>query len=1054
MSNPNKPPIYISYAWGDSPDSEENSVVNSLCEILKQNGFAVIRDVDYLKYLDDLPSFLKTIGSGSGYVFAVVGNKYLHSDNCMIEASFMVQKGNLALRVIPILLSSLPNIFNSDSRKDLLKELKIFWQTKKDGIIDFLKEQNMQEGYIPLRIDAKNRDHIIESIGDFIDHMGKSTQLTSRQHIDENFKTILSELDKRITQDFNEFNYVGKGEEYYKRFPTEYVGRKENVKHVLDFLKDDNRHFLLLYSVGGMGKSHLIDECRRQFSNPALIHKECDINFNLKSLFQVCKMKYPGKISPVEEIQNYFIEEFCSMKTYLILDDFYETRDADIRSMLPKLASIPSGKILLVSRAIPKELNRIDIQFEKYSIPPLNENDFTTFVANFIRFEQKSVKLSVNDIHRIYEKAQGYPLGGQLIIKLLDLGESLDDILTDLPRFTAEIDEEGKQFSGRLLDNIFKKGEPKEIKLLCEFSALFGSSAKEVIRKLPSFDQSVFDSLLNRRRFIWKDDNGLFNSHAMIKDFAYEKLSNKNEIHSIIARYFESKLYENKILDPDYFEQAIQHFKQLGASEIRYFSSRVSKKFNIANVKSLIQNDISATIRNYKNLIELYPTKVAYYTELGKAYRLNNDNASAIKAFEEGLKYETDDPLLYNELGISYREEKNYPEAIKYFLKRLDLEPNEVHSLNELGIAYRESEDFPSAIETFKLGLKEEPDNYQLLNELAITNLKSSNFPEAINNFNKIIGIKPKDIRALFGLGIAYREDSQHLLAEKKLLELLNIKNQLDIRAWNELAKVYREINQIEKAINTVNKAFAMEHNNPDSAITELEIYIYFKPDYKESKDIIDRIRIEPDDHKRKSIINICRNHLEIVKIINDNSIIKHRLFLPYIKRAIELRACYSTLNLILKLIKGNPIDGNLFKILNKLLSSKILSKDKSISNKLKETIDYLNSKKESGQDNSLIFYYLNFLLHSANYKLFDIEFKYYQKEIENDLRYNLLSARYYKSTNRHRDLIISEYENAIINSKDPDDRMKTAREFISYLQEINDDSFSQKIYALRSLLK
>ena len=82
--NYKKPPIYISYAWGNSPDSEEEIVVNDLCDALKGKGFEVVRDRDYLKYLDNLPPFLKKIGSG-GYVVAIVGKKYLRSENCMIE---------------------------------------------------------------------------------------------------------------------------------------------------------------------------------------------------------------------------------------------------------------------------------------------------------------------------------------------------------------------------------------------------------------------------------------------------------------------------------------------------------------------------------------------------------------------------------------------------------------------------------------------------------------------------------------------------------------------------------------------------------------------------------------------------------------------------------------------------------------------------------------------------------------------------------------------------------------------------------------------------------
>jgi hypothetical protein len=260
---------------------------------------------------------------------------------------------------------------------------------------------------------------------------------------------------------------------YYQRFSAEYIGREENVKHVLDFLNNTDKHFMLLYGVGGMGKSHLLSECRERLDGYIPIHIECNHNYNLKTLFQICNIQYPEELKEVSAIRQHFLDKFCNRHITLILDDFYEIVDKDVRELLPKLTTISSGKILLVSRIIPKELTQTGLHLNSYEIPPLGKEDFKTVIQNYIQSEGKIVNIADQDLNKIYNKAQGYPLGGQLIVDLLEMEENLDDILKDLPKFQAKRDPEGKEFSGRLLDNIFKKGNREETDLLCEFSALY-----------------------------------------------------------------------------------------------------------------------------------------------------------------------------------------------------------------------------------------------------------------------------------------------------------------------------------------------------------------------------------------------------------------------------------------------------------------------------------------------------------------------------------------------------------------------------------------------------
>jgi tetratricopeptide (TPR) repeat protein len=814
------PPIYISYAWGQSAESEEEKVVNSLCDKLASLGYKYVRDRNYLKYLDDLPNFLKRIGSG-GYVIAIIGDKYLHSENCMIEASYMAQKGSLGIRVFPVTLSSLKGIYKIESRTKLIDEISEYWKDKENDIKELLDKLRYTQGFISLRKDLSLVTQLTNYLSEFIRHIGTTLQISAQEHLDENFTRLIESLNTRMDSDSKEFKesmgFPDLGQPYYKRFSSEYIGRKESINDVLNFLNDLEKHFMLLYGVGGMGKSHLIDISRRAYDNPFLLHEECTINYNLKSLFKTCKITYPENLDTTEERQNYFLKEFCERDIYLILDDFYETVDFEIRNMLPKIAGIPSGKILLVSRAIPKELESIGFHFDKYFIPPLNETDFNTVIKNYIIIEKKELELSPSQLHKIYEKTQGYPLGGQLLVDLLFLGEGLDEILADLPKFEAELDEEGKKFSGRLLDNIFRKGNPREITLLCQFSALFGASHKGLIRQLPAFNQTAFDALVNRRKFIWKDDSDLFNSHAMIKDYAYDKLGDKAAIHQHLGKYFEGKLFANPSLDSTILESAIQHYKRVSLFELKKFGQRVDWIFNISNVKSLIEIDVKDTIKNYNNLLDVYPEKIAYYNELGIAYRLNNQLQQAIETFLKLLKVKKDDVKAHNELGITYRESGKPQLAIETFLKAIEIDPKHLPSYNELGITYRESGKPQQAIETFLKAIEIDPKQLPSYNELGITYREAGLIQTSINFCEKHLQKHPENQHCLLTLLQTYVYFEINIEKAKVCYDILfnknkyadknkdNYKREINrLRAiWSlELPEITNYRNYINRAIN------------------------------------------------------------------------------------------------------------------------------------------------------------------------------------------------------------------------------------------------------------
>jgi len=534
-----------------------------------------------------------------------------------------------------------------------------------------------------------------------------------------------------------------------KTFVADYIGRQMDIDYLNEFLTNQQKHFLLLYGVGGMGKSHLLYSCMKDYKLKTFFYHVVSPNeeFTLNKLFEICLLPKPDAKLSLEEKQNLFVETFQANNTHLILDDYYEVQLGEVKSILPKLIGIGKGKLLLLSRIIPSNLYHIKGDFLNHKILPLTEPDFKQVIQNYIL--DKNITLTDEEIHLIYGKAQGYPLGGQLIIDAKPYSKNLQELLTDLGKFEAEIDPDGKAYSGRILDNIFKKGNSKEIKLLCEFSALFGVSDIETVRQLPTFDLNLFQGLHSRKSFVDMDAQGKFSSHAMIRDFAYHRLQNKEALHLKLAIYFENKINGRTDNDWKWLNEAILHYTKSPKTELSPFINRVERNFESRNIKGQIdKNSILKTIRNYTILINLYPDRLAYYNELGIAYRINRQWTNARETFLKRIELEPEDVRSINELGITYRENNQKTKAIETFERALAIEPKALPSLNELGISYRENNQIEEAIISCRKAINISTDNGATANLLQIYLFFKPDKIKALENYDALLRYGPKSFKS------------------------------------------------------------------------------------------------------------------------------------------------------------------------------------------------------------------------------------------------------------------------------------------------------------------
>lgn len=601
-----KTSIYISYAWGDNPESEEELALQGLCKVLAEHGFEVILDRTYLDYHQSLPIFFKVIGEG-GIVIPIVGKKYLTRLNCLIEASNMIIRGDVKERIFPLVLSDNYDIYDTLKRPKIITEVETLWKNKEEELKAAINYSNELPGsLIPLRQDLNVLKEAIAAITPFINLIGTNKQFNFADELKTNFKTFVEFIIQKTKEKIKK--------PFYQKNEGEYFGREKDIQVIDEFLKDEQKHFLLLYGVGGMGKSHLLSICLDNFNyEREFFWIRADKNFELRNLFEKCNLRFPKELENTKEIYKQFLDEFTSKNILLIIDDFYEITDTDVRELLSDFACLPAGKLLIISRAIPKEIEKQKVN--RHQVLPLERSAFKNAMKSYISTEEKR-NFTDAELDKIFNKAQGYPLGGQLIIRLADFGDSIDDILNNIEKFEAELDEEGKRFSERILDNIFKKGKSEEIKLLTEFSALLGFPLIDEIRYLPSFKLdglNTLNTLVNRRKFIAKDETGKYTAHAMIRDYAYEKLADKEIIHKRMGGYFESKLKGEKEIDWEIVESAILHFKKVGKKDLEFFGQRMFVQFRNRDVKSIIEQSLKNTIRNYNNLIEVYPNYMPYF---------------------------------------------------------------------------------------------------------------------------------------------------------------------------------------------------------------------------------------------------------------------------------------------------------------------------------------------------------------------------------------------------------------------------------------------------------
>jgi tetratricopeptide (TPR) repeat protein len=175
----------------------------------------------------------------------------------------------------------------------------------------------------------------------------------------------------------------------------------------------------------------------------------------------------------------------------------------------------------------------------------------------------------------------------------------------------------------------------------------------------------------------------------------------------------------------------------------RTLTSDVLDHFN-SGVTFYNQKEFSKAIQAYQRVIELDPTYVEAYNNLGIIYQMVGDMDRAFGAYQKSTEINPRYEKGYNNLGILLFLKGRYEEAVEAFQKTLAINSNNIESHINLGILFKKKGEWEKAIESYQKALAINPLHRETHYNMALLYEQLENLELAISHYQQFIQLSSK----------------------------------------------------------------------------------------------------------------------------------------------------------------------------------------------------------------------------------------------------------------------------------------------------------------------
>jgi tetratricopeptide (TPR) repeat protein len=178
-------------------------------------------------------------------------------------------------------------------------------------------------------------------------------------------------------------------------------------------------------------------------------------------------------------------------------------------------------------------------------------------------------------------------------------------------------------------------------------------------------------------------------------------------------------------------------------------------------------------------------------------YKLEKDD-KALHYLERLLELDEGYVAVLTMVGNIYRRRQEFDRATDYYAKAVELEPGNTFALYGLGDCSRWMKKYDEVVRWWGLILAKEPRNQVMHSRVGDACLNTGEYDKALEHYQASLRIR-FDPYACLGMSRIYRSQGKHTEAIEYCRKVLD-QTPNNIRAHEELAEVYREMGEIEKA--------------------------------------------------------------------------------------------------------------------------------------------------------------------------------------------------------------------------------------------------------------
>lgn len=244
-------------------------------------------------------------------------------------------------------------------------------------------------------------------------------------------------------------------------------------------------------------------------------------------------------------------------------------------------------------------------------------------------------------------------------------------------------------------------------------------------------------------------------------------------------------------------------------AELDHAEGRVSRA-----LLAHLDDNFQVAVEECEAALTLQPKLATAYNHLARALHNIGQLDNALGAFQRAVALHDDYPQAWHNLGHALRAQGQIEPAIEAFERAVALSPGYRLARLNLGITLFNLDRGVEALACFDALLAREPRDAEAMMYAGLSLQLLGRFDEAKQRYEQAIALAPDLSSAHYYLGVLLNErmDTQGALAALERALQLDTHN---IDAWVELAGVYEQSGQLEKAEDAVRKASELAADHP-----------------------------------------------------------------------------------------------------------------------------------------------------------------------------------------------------------------------------------------------